>query len=115
MSSYYYYTASKQMEKGIEIYEQWKQTYPRDTIPRDNLALVLETMGQHEKAVANASEAVRLDPKDRYAYQNLASGYQVLGRYDEAKTVGDQAIAQKGRAWTIHVNRNDLAISRRGA
>ncbi|PYX28615.1 MAG: hypothetical protein DMG77_15380 [Acidobacteria bacterium] len=112
ISSHYYDTARKQLEKGIEIYEQWKQTYPRDTIPRDNLALVLETMGQHEKAVANASEAVRLDPKDRYAYQNLASGYQFLGRYDEAKTVADQAIAQKVAPWTIHLNLYNLAFIR---
>ena len=112
ISSHYYDTATKQFEKGIEIYEQWKQTYPRDTVPRDNLALAFESMGQHEKAVANSSEAVRLDPKDRYAYQNLASGYQFLGRYDEAKAVADQAIAQKVAPWTIHLNLYNLAFIR---
>ncbi len=112
ISSHYYDTARKQFDKGIEIYEQWKQTYPRDTIPRDNLALAFESMGQHEKAVANSSEAVRLDPKDRYAYQNLASGYQFLGRYDEEKAVADQAIAQKVAPWTIHLNLYNLAFIR---
>jgi tetratricopeptide (TPR) repeat protein len=112
ISSHYYDTARRQFEKGIEIYEQWKQTYPRDTIPRDNLALAFESMGQHEKAVANASEAIRLDPKDRYAYQNLASGYQFLGRYDEAKAVADQAIAQKVEPWTIHIVLYNLAFVR---
>src|SRR5216684_591677 len=78
ISSHYYDTGRRQLEKGVEIYEQWKETYPRDTIPRDNLALAYQVMGQHEKTVANASEALRLDPKDRFAYQNLASGYQFL-------------------------------------
>src|SRR5258708_9006141 len=59
-------------------------------------------MGQHEKTVGNASEALRLDPKDRFAYQNLASGYQFLGRYDEARAVAEQAISQKVEPWTIH-------------
>jgi len=112
ISSHYYDTGRRQLEKGIEIYEQWKQTYPRDGVPRDNLALNYEATGQHEKAVANASEAIRLDPKDRYAYQNLASGYQFLGRYDEAKAVADQAIAQKAEPWTIYVTLYALAFIR---
>ena len=112
ISSHYYDTARRQFDKGIEIYEQWKQTYPRDCIPLDNLALAFEGLGQHEKAVANASEAIRLDPKDRYGYQNLAAGYQFLGRYDEAKAVADQAIAQKVDPWTIHIVLYNLAYLR---
>ncbi len=102
ISSHYYDTGRRQLEKGVEIYEQWKETYPRDSVPRDNLALAYQVMGQHEKTVGNASEALRLDPKDRFAYQNLASGYQFLGRYDEARAVAEQAISQKVEPWTIH-------------
>jgi serine/threonine protein kinase/tetratricopeptide (TPR) repeat protein len=112
ISSHYYGTSRRQLEKAVEIYEQWKQIYPRDAVPRDNLALDYESMGQHEKAVANASEAIRLDPKDRYAYQNLAGGYQFLGRYDEAKAVADQAIAQKVEPWTIYITLYALAFIR---
>ncbi len=110
ISSHYYDTGRRQLEKGVEIYEQWKETYPRDTVPRDNLALAYQVMGQHEKTVANASEALRLDPKDRFAYQNLASGYQFLGRYDEAKAVAEQAISQKVEPWTIHFMLYSLAF-----
>src|SRR4030081_1293886 len=112
ISSHYYDTATRQLDKGVEIYEQWKQTYPRDCIPLDNLALAFEGLGQHEKAVANAREAIRPDPKDRYAYQNLAAGYQFLGRYDEAKAVADQAIAQKVDPWTIYIVLYNLAYLR---
>ncbi len=112
ISSHYYDTGRRQLEKGVEIYEQWKETYPRDAVPRDNLALANQLMGQHEKAVANASEALRLDPKDRYAYQNLASAYQFLGRYDEAKAIAEQAISQKVEPWTIHLMLYSLAFIR---
>jgi eukaryotic-like serine/threonine-protein kinase len=112
ISSHYYDTSRRQLEKGVEIYEQWKQSYPRDSVPRDNLALAYEAMGQHEKAVANASEALRLDPKDPYAYQNLAGAYRSLGRSDDAKAVADQAIAQKVEPWTIHVLLYSLAFMR---
>ena len=58
-------------------------------------ARLTASTGQHEKALANALEAMRLDPKDRFAYQNLADAYERLGRYDEAKAILDQAAARK--------------------
>ena len=63
-------------------------------MPWDNLALLYESTGQPEKSLANASEALRLDPNDRFAYANLADAYESLGRYDEAKAVIDQATAR---------------------
>ncbi len=60
----------------------------------DNLALGYESTGQPEKSLANASEALRLNPKDKFANSNLADAYQSLGRYDEAKAIIEQANAQ---------------------
>jgi len=95
ISAHYYDEVSGEVEKTIEIYEQWRQTYPRDTIPLDNLALAYRSIGQHEKSLAAASEALRLDPKDTYAYSNLAASYLALNRWDEARAVAEQAAAQK--------------------
>ena len=79
----------------MAIYEQWKQTYPRDTVPWDNLALLYESAGQPEKALANASEAhAARTRRIRFAYANVADAYQSLGRYDEAKPIMAQATAQ---------------------
>ncbi len=94
ISAHHYDEDTREVDKAVEIYEQWKKTYPRDTVPWDNLALRYEGIGQHEKALANASEAVRLDPKDSYAYQNLAEDFVRLNRYEEAKAVVEKAIAQ---------------------
>src|ERR1700674_2522621 len=87
ISSHYYDLVTREMEKAIEIYEQWVQTYPRDNVPRDNLALRYQAIGQHEKALASSSEAMRLDPKDVYAFQNVADAYERLNRFDEARAV----------------------------
>jgi len=94
ISAHYYSEITREVDKALAIYEQWKQTYPRDPVPWDNLALGYEFIGQPEKSLANASEAMRLNPKDRFANANLADAYQSLGRYDEAKTVREQATAQ---------------------
>ncbi|HKS95292.1 MAG TPA: tetratricopeptide repeat protein, partial [Terriglobia bacterium] len=112
ISAHYYDIVTRQLDKAVEVYEQWKQTYPRDGVPRDNLALRYQAMGEWEKALSNASEANRLDPKDRYAYQNLANTYRSLNRFDEAKAVNDQAIAQKADSDVIHWELYELAVIR---
>ena len=110
--SHYYGLLRRQEDKDVEALEQWVQAYPRDNVPRDNLALAEAGIGQHEKALASASEAMRLDPKDPYAYQNLAVDYLSLNRYDEAKAVAEQAIAQKAEPWSIHITLYGLAFLR---
>src|SRR5262249_12184109 len=100
--SHYYGEGTGQIEKAIEIYEQWIRTYPRDTTPYDNLALAYSRTGQHEKALNAASEAMRLDPKDSYAYQNVAAAYLSLNRIEEAKAVAEQASAQRADSSSTH-------------
>jgi eukaryotic-like serine/threonine-protein kinase len=112
ISSHYYGMLRRQEDKDIETLEQWIQAYPRDDVPRDNIALAESGIGQYEKSLANASEAVRLDPKDPYGYQNLTGAYLSLNRYDEAKAVADQAVAQKAEPWSIHNMLYELAFLR---
>jgi tetratricopeptide (TPR) repeat protein len=112
ISSHYYGTYRRQADKDIEILEQWIQAYPRDTVPRDNLALTEAAVGQPEKALASASEALKLNPKDPYGYANLAAAYVSMNRYDEAKAVAEQAIAQKAEPWSIHIDLYEVAFIR---
>jgi eukaryotic-like serine/threonine-protein kinase len=108
ISSHYYDQTTRQFDKGVEVYRQWSQAYPRDTVPLDNLSLLEEAMGRHENALADASAALRIDPKDQYAYQNLARVYIALNRLDETKAIADQATAQKIDPWSLHMVLYDL-------
>jgi tetratricopeptide (TPR) repeat protein/tRNA A-37 threonylcarbamoyl transferase component Bud32 len=111
ISSHYYDIVTGDMDKAIETYEQWVQTYPRDTAPRDNLALRYNAIGQQEKALASSSEAMRIDPKDSYAYQNVADTYERLNRFDEARAVAERGVAENmGRS--LHFTLFDLAFIR---
>jgi eukaryotic-like serine/threonine-protein kinase len=93
ISAHQHDSVTRDFEKSAEVYEQWKQIYPRDTVPWDNSSLRYQAMGQHEKALGNASEAMRLDPKDPYARQNIVAAYFSLNRFDEAKAIIDQSSA----------------------
>ena len=112
ISAHYYDEGTREVDKAIEVYEQWKKIYPRDTVPWDNLAGRYEGIGQFEKSLANASEANRLDSKDSYAYQNLAVAYERLNRFDEAKAVVEKASAQNMNVATAKFTLYDLAFIR---
>jgi serine/threonine protein kinase/Flp pilus assembly protein TadD len=98
--------------KSLAVYAEWIQTYPRDTVPRDNSALMYSTIGQFQKAVAAASEALRIEPNDRYAYANLIGAYEGLNRFDEARSIGEQAVSQKLDSIPVHFSLADLAYIR---
>jgi eukaryotic-like serine/threonine-protein kinase len=110
IAAHYYDEVTGESDKIIEIYEQWKRTYPRETLPWDNLSLRYDALGQIDKSLEDASEAMRLDPKDSYAYQNLADAYIGLGRFDEAQAVIDQAARQKLEPRTTRFSRFQLAF-----
>ena len=109
ISSHYYEIGARDLDKGVEIYQQWVQTYPRDTTPRDNLALRYESIGQHDKSLASSVEAMRMDPKDGYAVQNIADAYERLNRFDEARAVAEKA---NSHPWSVNFTLYELGFIR---
>jgi tetratricopeptide (TPR) repeat protein len=86
-----YHSSRNESAELRRIYETWKQTYPRDTPPRNNLAVDYSESGDYERAIEEAKGAHDLDPANPFPYANLCWGYAALDRMDEAK-----AIAKKG-------------------
>jgi serine/threonine protein kinase/tetratricopeptide (TPR) repeat protein len=99
-------------EKALQVYAEWRQTYPRDTVPYVNGALAYSEIGQPEKALDLASQAHRISPHDPYAYDNMAEAYEALNRFDEAKSIAEQAVAEKSDGIAIHFVLTDLAYMR---
>jgi eukaryotic-like serine/threonine-protein kinase len=112
IQAHYYDEVTWDMERTLSVYADWRQTYPRDTVPYDNAALTYSILGQHEKALDFASRAMRLDPRDAFAYQNLGSAYLALNRLDEARSIADEAIAQKLDGSEVHTMLADIAYIR---
>ncbi len=110
--SAHYYEGVGDMEKAIEIYEQWKQSYPRDTTPNDNLALAYDALGQHDKALENAQRAMQIDNQDAFAYHNVADAYLGLGRYEEAHAIVEQAATHKANSYGMKIVAYQLAFIR---
>ena len=90
-----YYSRSGQVEKSIETYELYKQSFPRDATAYINAGVAYGSVGQIEKELENDKEAARLNPDLAVAYTNQAWGYIALGRFDEAKAILDQELQRK--------------------
>jgi tetratricopeptide (TPR) repeat protein/predicted Ser/Thr protein kinase len=112
ISAHYYEMVTGQVERAVEVYESWKETYPHDCTPRDNLSNRYSEVGQFEKALSNANESMHLNPKNGFAYQNAVNAYEKLDRCDEAKAVAEQAAAQKADSFGIHEVLYEIAFIR---
>ena len=99
---HYYDLVTGDLEKAIELYQQWIHTYPRDTRPMANLSGVYATIGDHEQALAVATQEMQVDDKDAFAYRGKMAAYMYMNRYDEAKAVAESAISQKRDSLIIH-------------
>jgi eukaryotic-like serine/threonine-protein kinase len=98
----HYYADSGQLDKGITALELFQQTYPRDSVPFNNLALIYSQMGQFDNALPNAKRAIELDPDMVSGYDNLAVAYAGLNRLDEARATLNAAFQKKIAPPTVH-------------
>jgi eukaryotic-like serine/threonine-protein kinase len=110
MSSLYYDLATEEMDKAIEIYEEWARAYPRDFIPQNNLGGSYSYLGQYDRAVQYFTNSLRLNPDVGQSYAGLSDAYRSVGRLAESKQVYERAIARKVEIPQIHVSRYQVAF-----
>jgi DNA-binding winged helix-turn-helix (wHTH) protein/tetratricopeptide (TPR) repeat protein len=95
ISTRYYMDVLDDGDRAIEVLELWKQTYPRDFVPRTNLSARYSAIGRYQEALEEAREGVRLNPDAGVAYAGLAHSSMCLGRYREAGAAIEQALERK--------------------
>ncbi|HKZ52927.1 MAG TPA: tetratricopeptide repeat protein, partial [Candidatus Acidoferrales bacterium] len=95
ITAHYFNSVTGEIEKARQTYELWKQTYPRDFTPPNNLAVIYDQLGQYDKAVEAAREALALEPNHALPYVNLGFSYLNLGKFDEAKAIFQKSVQQQ--------------------
>jgi len=89
----------------------WSQTYPRDPIPHAFLSGdVYPTIGNYERATAEANQVIALDPDFVVGYWNLAYAYEYLGQLGEAENTVRRAAERKLEIPDFLVQRYDIAF-----
>jgi|KBSSwiStaDraftv2_1062776.scaffolds.fasta_scaffold11100_4 eukaryotic-like serine/threonine-protein kinase len=93
ISTHYYDIVTGEADKAIEAYQLWKRTYPRDSIPTNNLASSYAAVGKFDQALVEAQETMRLAPNEALSFQNVGGDYLGLNRFAEAKAVREKQVA----------------------
>jgi serine/threonine protein kinase len=74
ISASYYLLVTGELEKAIQTYELWAQTYPRNSEPFGNLGVDYTYLGQYEKGIAASLEEPPPESRQRSSvYQSRGS------------------------------------------
>ena len=110
IESHYYHFSTRQLEKTAQVYEQWRQIYPRDWYPSCGLGIIHSVYGDYENAVNDFRASLEKDPTISINYLNLAQALFNLGRIEDAGAVLDEM--QKRKLDTQDATRYLLAFLR---
>jgi eukaryotic-like serine/threonine-protein kinase len=106
----YYGFVTGEIEKKIENSELRTQLYPRNAGPFMNLSLSYLQIGEYEKAVPEASEALRIAPKSTIAYGHLVHAFTGLNRFAEAKEMIERGLQQNPDLMNFHARLYQLSF-----
>ena len=95
IDAFYYTIVTGELEKANQVYEQWKQGYPRNYIPPKNLGDNYMRLGQWDKALRETQESLVLQPNSVVTAANLGWIQLALNRTADAWTTVEQARARK--------------------
>ena len=102
--SHYEQFVTGNLEAARKAYELWAQTYPHDQTPPGNLAVIYGALGDYDKALAAAQEALKLSPGSGLSYSGLVISYVAVNRQDEARTTAQEAQAHNLDNPANHLN-----------
>ncbi len=110
ISSSYYLLVTGELEKAVQTYELWAETYPRNSEPFGNLGVDYTYLGQYEKGITASLEDLRLNPGSAAAFTNLVGLYPAVNNLDDARGKYEQAVAHKVDNPFLHGNRYGAAF-----
>ena len=90
IESIYYMVVTGEIEKAIQNNELWRQTYPRDAAPSREVAFLYGALGDLQRSLQEAQEAVRVEQSSSNNYLDLGIYYAALNRLDEAEAAYKQ-------------------------
>jgi serine/threonine protein kinase/tetratricopeptide (TPR) repeat protein len=91
IASHYGHFVTGNLEDARKSYELWAQTYPRDSSPSNNLAVIYNNLGDYANTLARAQQTLKMNPGSGTSYSNLVTAYLSVNRLDEARATAEEA------------------------
>jgi serine/threonine protein kinase/tetratricopeptide (TPR) repeat protein len=115
IESHYFDMVTGDLEQASKVYELWAQIYPREEVAPTNLGVLFQTLGQHEKALTEFREAMRISAPDSLGYSNLIVGYVSLKRLDEAGAAAREALSRNFDSAALRIYLYEIAFMKSDA
>ncbi len=90
------------LEKTSQAYNEWALAYPRDFIPRNNLAVTSIIIGDVDKSMAETKVALKIEPGNAAMYSSIAQLYLYKNRIEEAKAGVADALSKNLDSPALH-------------
>jgi serine/threonine protein kinase len=110
ITTHYYDNVTGELDKSIEAYRLWNRTYPRDSIPTNNLGVDYNDIGKFDQGLVEAQETMRLDPNSAFSHGVLGGAYLGLNRLAEAKAIRQKEVVLKLDGMNTHADLYILAF-----
>ena len=98
----YYSTATGELEKAAETYEEWISSYPREYRAHLGLGVVNSALGNYAKSCDAYRESLKIAPDAGGPYTDLTNSLLAQQRFDEAREVIKEAQARKFDGLLLH-------------
>jgi eukaryotic-like serine/threonine-protein kinase len=104
IASHYGHFVTGNLEDARKSYELWAQTYPRDSSPSNNLAVIYNNLGDYANTLARAQQTLKMNPGSGTSYSNLVTAYLSVNRLDEARATAEEAKSRNLDSPLNHAN-----------
>jgi eukaryotic-like serine/threonine-protein kinase len=99
----YYYATLGDIDRELSVYPVWQQTYPREAAPWVDSSATHNSLGDYERALQEAQQAIRLAPNAYTPYSNACTALLGLNRREEAEQLARQALGRGLDAPALHL------------
>ncbi len=93
IEAHYYADVTGQLEKAIEVYNEWDQRFPGSWVPHNNVGELLLKEGRFDKSSAEELESLRIRPSSQ-SYNNLMIDYIEMYQLDDAQATFKEAVTK---------------------
>ncbi len=101
----YYWNVTGELDKAAQIYKLRIESYPKHFTAYNGLGLVYARQGRYQEAADILQKGIQLDSDDSGTYENLASYFLALQRFDDTRHV----ITSEGKKMDDFILHLDLA------
>jgi len=102
ISAEYYRNVTGELDKSLQVYQEWIESYPRDGAAYVSLGIVNAALGEYDKSVEYGRKTMEMSPDSVYSYANLANELMGQQQLDEARKIIQMAHAKNLDDYILH-------------